>query len=57
MGGIFAIIVLVLDVLAIVDIFKSSKPRGKKILWVLFVAIFPLLGMGIYFILSKKKKV
>jgi hypothetical protein len=55
MGGIFGIIVLVLDIIAIVDCVKSTLDKGKKILWVVLILILPLLGMILYFVIGKKK--
>ena len=55
MGGIFGIIVLILDIVAIMDCVKSSLDKGKKILWVVIVLVLPLLGMVLYFLIGKKK--
>jgi hypothetical protein len=54
MSGILGIIVLILDVIAIVDILKSSKDTIKKLLWILIVLFLPLLGMILYFVIGKK---
>lgn len=55
MGGILGIVILVLDIVAILDIVKSSFSTGKKILWVVLVLILPLIGMIAYFLIGKKK--
>ena len=54
MGGILGIIVLVLDVLAVLQILKSSKPTGNKILWIALVVILPVIGLILYYLLGKK---
>lgn len=55
MGGLIGLIVLILDIVAIVDLFKSAKDTGKKILWTILIIILPLIGMVLYFLLGKKK--
>lgn len=55
MGGIFGIIVLVLDIVAILDIVKSAKSTGQKVLWAVIVLVLPLVGMIAYFLIGKKK--
>ncbi len=55
MGGLLGLVVLVLDIIAIVDIVKSSFDTGKKILWLALVILLPVLGMVLYFLVGKKK--
>ena len=55
MGGLIGLVILVLDIIAIVDIVKSSKDTGGKILWLLLVILLPLIGMILYFLIGKKK--
>lgn len=55
MSGIIGLVVLVLDIVAIVDIFRSARDTGKKILWTLLVIFLPVVGMIVYFIVGKKK--
>jgi hypothetical protein len=47
--GFFALIHLALVVYALVQIFGSRADTGSKILWVLVVGLFPLLGLIIWF--------
>lgn len=47
--GIWGIIHLALVVYAALQIFNSSADTVKKIIWVLIVAIFPLVGLIIWF--------
>jgi len=54
MGGIFGLLVLVLDIIAIVDALKSSMDTGKKVLWIILILILPLVGMVLYFLIGKK---
>ncbi|HEV2614560.1 MAG TPA: PLD nuclease N-terminal domain-containing protein [Gammaproteobacteria bacterium] len=42
--GITGLILLILDVWALINIINSSRDNGAKVLWVLLVLIFPLVG-------------
>lgn len=55
MGTLLGLVVLVLDIVAIVDLLKSAKDTGKKVLWIILILILPLIGMILYFLLGKKK--
>jgi hypothetical protein len=55
MGGLIGLLILVLDIIAIVSIVKSSADTGKKILWLLLVIFLPVIGMILYFVLGNKK--
>ena len=55
MGGLLGLVILVLDIIAIVDIVKSSKDTGNKILWLLLVILLPVIGLILYFLIGKKK--
>ena len=54
MGGILGLIILVLDIIAIVDVLKSSMDTGKKALWIVLILILPVVGMVLYFLIAKK---
>lgn len=54
MSGILGIIILVLDVLAILEVFKSSKDTGKKILWTVLILILPVIGLILYYLVGRK---
>jgi hypothetical protein len=56
MPGLIGLVILILDIIAIVDLFKSAKDMGKKILWLILILLLPLLGMVLYFLLGKEKK-
>jgi len=55
MGPVLALAVLVLDIIAIADVIKSSQDTAKKALWILLILILPLIGMILYFLFGKKK--
>lgn len=43
-----AIIIVLLDLWAIVSIFRSDKGVNAKALWSLLIAIFPVVGLAIW---------
>jgi hypothetical protein len=55
MGALLGLVILVLDIIAIVDLFKSQADTGKKVLWLILIIILPVIGMIIYFLVGKKK--
>ena len=44
-GSVFGLIIFVLDIWAIASIINSGASGGKKIIWVLVVAILPVVGL------------
>ena len=55
MKGLLSIAIIVLDIIAIIDLFKSVKDTGKKVLWLILILILPLVGMILYFLVGKEK--
>ena len=55
MYGIFGILVLILDIIAILDVFKSSMDTTKKALWVVLILVLPVIGMVLYFLIGQRK--
>ncbi len=54
MGGLIGLVVLVLDIVAVVDLFKSGQDTGKKVLWLVLILLLPVIGMILYFLIGKK---
>ncbi|KAI1175745.1 hypothetical protein F4777DRAFT_549107 [Nemania sp. FL0916] len=54
-GGIIGFIVLILDIIVFVEVLKSNRPAGSKVIWCLIVFLFPIVGMVIYFLFSNRK--
>jgi hypothetical protein len=50
--GIWGIIHLVLVVYAALQIINSSADTVKKILWIVVVAVFPLVGLIVWFFIG-----
>ncbi|GES75538.1 PLDc_N domain-containing protein [Rhizophagus clarus] len=55
-GGILGLIVLILDLIAIFEIITSTRNLFPKILWILGILIFPVLGCIIYYFCSNREK-
>ena len=47
-------IIVIIDAVVIVDIVRSNKDTGKKILWIIAVVFLPILGPILYYIIGKK---
>jgi len=53
-GGLVALIIFILDIIAIVEIVGSSRGMSSKLLWILFVIFFPIIGLICYCIFAKR---
>jgi hypothetical protein len=54
MTTLLGLAVLVLDIIAIIDVLKSSMATGKKIVWIILILVLPIVGMVLYFLIGKK---
>lgn len=43
--GLFGLILLIADIWAIVNIIQSRSGMGGKVVWIVVVLLFPLLGL------------
>lgn len=55
MGGILGFIILILDIIAIIDVFKSSMGANKMALWIILIIFLPVIGMVLYFLVENKR--
>ena len=55
MGALLGLLILVLDIVAIIDLLKSSMDTAKKIFWIILIVVLPIIGMAAYFLIGKKK--
>lgn len=51
-----AVVVIALDLLAIISVFKSDRSVGAKALWALGIAIFPVLGLVFWLIAGVQRR-
>jgi hypothetical protein len=54
MQGIIWLIVLIIDIVVILDIIRSTKDMEKKVLWIIAVVLLPVLGPILYYVIGKK---
>jgi len=52
--GLLGLVIFILDIIAIVDILKSSMTTGMKALWAILVIVFPVVGLILYYLFGKK---
>lgn len=52
--SLLGVLILIGDVWAIINIFQSSVSNEKKLLWILVVALLPLLGLILWFFLGPR---
>lgn len=55
MKGLLSLVILILDILAIIEVLKSSKDTGNKILWIIIILLLPVVGLILYFFIGRKK--
>lgn len=53
--GLLGLIHLVLVIWAAVSIIGSNASQGYKVLWILLVLVFPVVGLIIWFLAGPKK--
>lgn len=53
-GGVFGLLILVLDVYAIIKTIGSSASTGTKVLWVVVILLLPVLGFILWLIFGPK---
>jgi uncharacterized membrane protein YhaH (DUF805 family) len=49
------VIVIALDLLAIVSVFKSDRTVGAKALWSIGIALFPILGLVFWLMVGLRR--
>lgn len=54
MRSLFGVIIFALDVWAVMSIINSAASRNEKIIWVLIVAILPVIGFVVWWFAGPK---
>ena len=54
MQSIIGLVILILDILAILQVLKSSMSGGKKALWIVLILVLPVVGLILYYLIGKK---
>ena len=52
--GICSAFVVILDVIALIEVFGSNRSTGDKLLWTFLIVIFPILGCLLYYMFGRK---
>ena len=52
-GGVCGLIIVILDIVALLNLWQSSRSQGDKILWTLLIVFFPVGGLILYYVLAK----
>ena len=55
--GISGIIILVLDIFAIFQVLQSGLPPVNKLIWILLILVFPVLGLILWLLLGSRRLV
>jgi len=55
MKGLLSLVILILDIVAIIDVIRSSMDTGKKVLWIILILVLPIIGLILYFFIGRKK--
>jgi len=53
---VFGIIWLILIIIAVMDLLKSSIPMNTKLLWLIVILIAPVVGSLLYLLWGKRQK-
>lgn len=51
-GGICGLILVILDIVALVNLWQSGRSTGDKVLWTLLIVFFPLGGLILYYVFA-----
>ena len=54
MKSLLGIIILIFEIIAIIDVIKSSKDTGKKVLWIVLIVLLPVIGLILYYLTGRK---
>ncbi|MBW1743800.1 MAG: PLDc N-terminal domain-containing protein [Deltaproteobacteria bacterium] len=52
---IIGLLILVADIWAILNVIGSATTTGKKVLWIVIILIFPVVGLIVWFFAGPKK--
>ena len=51
--GIFGIVLLILDVIAIVNVLKQNRSTISKLIWILLIVFMPVVGLILYYLFAR----
>lgn len=50
-----SLIVIIFDIFAIADILKSSRDTATKVILIVLILVFPIIGAGVYWLVFRDK--
>ena len=53
-GGLFGLIILVLNIWAIIKIVQSGSTALTKALWIVIILLLPVVGLILWYLLGRK---
>ncbi|MHB9800176.1 PLD nuclease N-terminal domain-containing protein [Pseudomonas sp. MT3] len=56
LNGLISLIIFALDIWAIINVARSGADIPKKIIWILVVAVLPVLGLIIWAVAGPRSK-
>lgn len=54
MGRFIGLLILIIDIVVVLDILKSTMDNERKMLWIITVVFLPVLGPILYYFIGKK---
>jgi hypothetical protein len=55
LSTIITLLILVADIWAIVNVFQSGASTGKKVIWLIIILVFPIIGLIVWYFAGPKK--
>ncbi|MBW1743034.1 MAG: PLDc_N domain-containing protein [Deltaproteobacteria bacterium] len=52
---IIGLLILVADIWGILNVIGSGATTGKKVLWIVIILVFPLVGLIVWYLAGPKK--
>jgi hypothetical protein len=52
MSGIFGLLVLIADIWALIQVWKSRGKTGAKVLWTVLILLLPIIGLALWWFLG-----
>lgn len=52
---IIGLLILIADIWAILNVIGSGTTTGKKVLWIVIILVFPVVGLIVWFLAGPKK--
>lgn len=54
--GLFGLVVLVLDIVAIVSLLRSTASTTHRVLWIVLILLFPCAGVFFYYLIGRSPR-